>query len=492
VYAGSAEILDILGSQLMETGQLDVLIAQARDQIRLYIYPEHITGPKATVDLELTRHDHSPTHHSYKLEYVLWTGSYPLRKTIFTDDPEAADYFVVPHSLLGHLRHSPERYIADVIAPMFHRIRYESRYYNRSGGLDHLVVYATDNGPLCDCVDKSYYSLALGIDHQPLVKRMLSRMIKIGYYGQRGGASTQDCGWRDAVDIGLPMYNFFWQRERPPSWTEMLRTRTLVDVHFGGSIWGHSGRGACSHPLPSKWTPYQEQRLGPLQSGESIQFASCNPGVRTWLAEYLTQGTPCTQDGGGGSSSLPRRWARCRLVHKRVQGQPRESTRSGTRSALGNGTVNEALYNFCPAAFGCWSARLFDVIDRGGIPVVLADDIVQPFEELLGYGSFSLKLDVARLMGGDDASLVQLHRSADQVLRECVEGSQEAANCTRLAPVRMMQRSRAIAPYLSYSPFDNRSAFSLFLVELLCRKRKLQRGFPPEMWKQISCETALR
>ena len=69
---------------------------------------------------------------------------------------------------------------------MFHRIRYESRYYNRSGGLDHLVVYATDNGPLCDCVDKSYYSLALGIDHQPLVKRMLSRMIKIGYYGQRG------------------------------------------------------------------------------------------------------------------------------------------------------------------------------------------------------------------------------------------------------------------------------------------------------------------
>ena len=104
-----------------------------------------------------------------------------------------------------------------------------------------------------------------------------------------GGASTQDCGWRDAVDIGLPMYNFFWQRERPPSWTEMLRTRTLVDVHFGGSIWGHSGRGACSLPLPSKWTPYQEQRLGPLQSGESIQFASCNPGVRTWLAEYLTQ-----------------------------------------------------------------------------------------------------------------------------------------------------------------------------------------------------------
>ena len=54
--------------------------------------------------------------------------------------------------------------------------------------------------------------------------------------------------------------------------------------------------------------------------------------------------------------------------------------------------MGTAWFALCPAGWACWSARLYDALEHGTIPVLLADGMARPFDELLDWGRFSLAL----------------------------------------------------------------------------------------------------
>ena len=438
----------------MEPHGLDLAIAEALGKVKLYYYPFHVNGMALAGD-------HKRTHYSWKLEYMVWKQLLPPH--VFTNDPSKADFFVVPNALLGH-RTAEYWYVNGTIVPMLLSIYHDYPHFNKSGGLDHLFMYSGDKGPLCDC------SLAHSLSYvPPLARHMINAMIKLGYYGQRGNHSTNDCGWRDGVDIALPVLNTFHERPPPPSWQETLRTRTTADLHFAGSIctlpagsiWGPATPEACPPP-----TVHVPGRRAAIRTGNGATYA-CSAGIRYWLSTYM-------QSGACARSLDLRSWP-ARIA----------STSNRSRCSFQNGSIDTGLYSLCPAAHACWSVRMFDAIDRGIIPVVMADSIVQPFETFLGYDGFSVQVDTQRLMRGDLEALSKLHQSADDVLNACTDEPDSPA-CTRLKPVRMMQRARAVAPYFAYGG-SNRSAWGMMMVELLCRSNKMRRGIEPSMWKDTPC-----
>eukprot|EP01006_Ploeotia_vitrea_P041536 TRINITY_DN66546_c11_g2_i2.p1 TRINITY_DN66546_c11_g2~~TRINITY_DN66546_c11_g2_i2.p1 ORF type:complete len:484 (-),score=264.11 TRINITY_DN66546_c11_g2_i2:104-1507(-) len=55
--------------------------------------------------------------------------------------------------------------------------------------------------------------------------------------------------------------------------------------------------------------------------------------------------------------------------------------------------VRRSVFCLCPRGFAAWSQRLFDSVMLGCIPVIIADNIELPFEHVVDYRKFSVKID---------------------------------------------------------------------------------------------------
>ena len=409
--------------------------------VKLFVYPQRM-GLRH--NLNIARRYTKASHLSWKLECELFKL---LPAHVFTNNPDEADFYVVPNAIMGHFG-TYKTYVPNTLAPYLTHILHRYPFFNRSGGRDHLLVYGGDTGPMCDC------NLRWRLDAEPVARQMIDSMLRIGYYGQRGNASIDDCGWRDGQDIALPMFNDFHLRPPPMAWQESFRSTIVANIHFHGKIWGPRESVTCSNV---------EKQIG----------FRCNPGVRSWMKDYM-EGESCNLQSPA--------WPAQQLAQDAAEPVRR-------RCSFQNGSSTSGLYNLCPAALACWSVRLFDSLDRGHIPVVLADSVVQPFEELLDYESFAVTLDTAALMRGDLSGLDRLHHEAERVVKACTH-SIHAPSCTSLEPVQMMIRAREVAPFFSYTANSSRSAWGLFMLELLCRKRKRLRGIPPPQWINEPCTSS--
>jgi hypothetical protein len=63
-----------------------------------------------------------------------------------------------------------KEYIQRDLQPRLRQVRHQWPYFNRSRGLDHLVVYVGDNGPVGDCSGH--------LDSAPLARDMLMAMVR--------------------------------------------------------------------------------------------------------------------------------------------------------------------------------------------------------------------------------------------------------------------------------------------------------------------------
>jgi hypothetical protein len=54
--------------------------------------------------------------------------------------------------------------------------------------------------------------------------------------------------------------------------------------------------------------------------------------------------------------------------------------------------VGDSVFSLCPSGWSSWSPRLFDSIMTASIPVIFADGIQLPFEALVDYRSFAVKI----------------------------------------------------------------------------------------------------
>ncbi|CAF4888756.1 unnamed protein product [Rotaria socialis] len=56
-----------------------------------------------------------------------------------------------------------------------------------------------------------------------------------------------------------------------------------------------------------------------------------------------------------------------------------------------------SVFSICPETFRPWSYRIYEAIQLGVIPVILADNVVLPFERFISWQSFSVKINVSNL-----------------------------------------------------------------------------------------------
>jgi hypothetical protein len=59
--------------------------------------------------------------------------------------------------------------------------------------------------------------------------------------------------------------------------------------------------------------------------------------------------------------------------------------------------IQSSVFALSPEGFVPWSTRIYDAIQIGSIPTILADNIVLPFERFIDWASFSTKINVNKI-----------------------------------------------------------------------------------------------
>jgi hypothetical protein len=59
--------------------------------------------------------------------------------------------------------------------------------------------------------------------------------------------------------------------------------------------------------------------------------------------------------------------------------------------------IQSSIFSLCPEGFLPWSPRLYESIQLGAIPILLADNIVLPFERFIDWRSISVKINVSNI-----------------------------------------------------------------------------------------------
>lgn len=421
---------------------LPSLVDLAIAEVRLYMYrvPEHLAAGLNLASNNLTSknascHRQRSRHPWINLEHRLWEM---LPEQIWTDDPEQATFFVVPHAYLGHKCSGNEKaakaYVRDGLVPFLRYLYYVEPYYNRTRGRDHVLTWIFENGPLCDCTFRG------SIVHDPLAFGVLMSMIKVGYWAHE---NTDMFGWRRGVDIAMPQFGAVGPAPSPPPPWDQIVAKPKYSFGFAGSFWGD--KVGCpafdKHAAP-----------GTLAAGHAC---SCSPGVRVWLQKYL----------GGSCNTTELTTTRC---DQRLGGQ-----------------MGTFWYALCPAGWACWSSRLYHAIDRLVVPVIMANGAEQPFEAIFDWASFAVRLNTLRLLNGNTSQLDWLHHSARTADRHC-STCQTCHSCAKQQVVKQMRTLGQVRPWFLYNSSTPYSALGLFVLELHCRQYYRTHGAGDGVCQRVS------
>ena len=373
-------------------------------------------------------------HPWINLEWRIWNL---LPDAVWTDDPEQATLFVVPHAMLGHACQGnaalTKRYLVDGMAKFLHHIVHAMPYYNRSGGRDHVTVLLDENGPLCNCETRQILA-----PNNTFTFNVLMSMMKIGHWAHHNQSMF---GWQNHFDIAMPQFGAVPESFGPVPYLPPRRWEQVVEspkysFGFSGSYWGREV------PCPATIRDAPPESLG------SKHVCACSPGTRTWLQKYMKK--QCN------SSATARPTTRC-------EG---ESGRMGT-----------FWYALCPAAWACWSSRLYHAIDRLTVPVIMADGAIQPFEDVLDWSSFAVQLETTRLRSNNVSQLDWLHYdalNADAACSTCTT----CHGCTRQPLVKRVRMLERVRPWFLYNGTAPYNAIGLLLIELHCRQASRGRAGP--------------
>ena len=247
---------------------------EAARALRLYMYDtDSPTAKRITITTEQCkkRRSGSSSHDWFNLESQLWAG---LPPAVFTKDPEDADFFVVwdQEAELTRGGNLDSLYLRANLPSWLLYIRDSFPWYNRSGGRDHLIVYAVGNGPQREC------NIQKTLSQFPAADAMMRAMTKVGYYGMH--ASSNITEWRPGVDVAMPMFSRQLAASEPPhAWYSNLQRPN--HVFFSGSMWGnhrpclgHQTAFTCSPMIRQHWVKPYMQHSTPVQASASARSCS--------------------------------------------------------------------------------------------------------------------------------------------------------------------------------------------------------------------------
>lgn len=427
---------------------LPELVNMAVDNIRLFMYPiPPELVEKIDFDLNATPgrwpgSAQRKKHPWMDLEPVFWK-QFP--HYMWTSDPERANFFVIPHTVHAHrvARDTlpiAREHLSHGLVQLLHWIYFAQPYFNRTGGQNHVIAWVAETGMKCDCILRS------ALAREPLAWQMLGTLIRVGYWAHE---DFDTFGWRADVDIAVPQWGaagLSWPP--PPTWQTVVASRTKWALGFKGSYWGSA---------------YTCSAVGSL--GLDRVHCSCSPGVRTWLQGYMS--AMCANKS---TSSGLHRSAVAAAANGTGTGMAGRCSNDPDQNAMGS-----AWYALCPAAWACWSSRLYHAIDRLVIPVIMADGALQPFESIFDWRRFSIKMNVSKLtqwrMGDSNArtALDDLYEEALATAHHCAT-CPTCEQCASIGLVKRVRRLERVRRWLLYNSSTTESVVGLVALELYCRQ----------------------
>lgn len=254
-----------------------------------------------------------------------------LKSPIRTLDPEEADLFYVPTypTCIVYKNYANFKTYRYFIQRSIEVIRDSYPYFNRSGGADHIFPFVHDFGPCLSWDETS---------HNGVYFPEIANSIFITHVGD----TALSC-YSSGKDIVIPPYcsdSRIYLDGRGGSLTDPADRTTLV--HFRGTVeWVH---------------PFSIPSLG-IVAGPDANYSH---GVRQQLVKLYSEDPDFAIFSGESDSYIEE--------------------------------VKHSVFCLCPRGYAVWSRRLFDASMLGCIPVIIADGIELPFEEILDYSKFSVKI----------------------------------------------------------------------------------------------------
>ena len=419
----------------------------AIETIALHVYiPPHQIETK----LNLIRPARNEMAMEYDMIYFLRT----LEPKCLTDNPQIADFYLIPHALVGNavgcynsrtslalgtcnfsrVQQSPAFYVRNALHPFLRHIVYEWPFFNQSNGADHLIIFTNVNGPICEP------ELAMGgmIFDDEFMKSVIHRMIIIGNHGTYN--MFIPIGLNQGFKAGMDLARYSEYRQYCFDWGHDIAlpqmTTTGVSNQGSAEIQSCRMRSKCEGWVQLLRTrakaPYDTYFQG--SPTQKLNGLLCSPNIRRFVSSFCKARNRC-----------------------------------GTRRLSG-------IFALAPAGSACWSMRFFDAITNLAIPIILADPIVEPFEQFLDYSLFSIKLQAHHLTGMSGVPafehekhlLSKVGQESSEFRLECFRESPSV--CMRSTVARRITALASVQHWLT----TPKGVTKLFLLELSCRASRKQ------------------
>jgi len=139
--------------------------------------------------------------------------------------------------------------------------------------------------------------------------------------------------------------------------------------------------------------------------------------------------------------------------------------------------IHPILIFYLPQGHACWSLRFYDAIFAGSIPIIVADNVVEPFERFLRWREFAVKIQTAEIPPPRNTDQPWFFDTISQHVRAfhlLVSDADPAtpADLQRDYIVRKRKAGHQVQPWFTWDKSTLHSAFGLLILELWCRTDK--------------------
>jgi hypothetical protein len=140
-------------------------------------------------------------------------------------------------------------------------------------------------------------------------------------------------------------------------------------------------------------------------------------------------------------------------------------------------TIQSSVFSLCPEGFLPWSPRIYESIQIGAIPVILADNIVLPFERFINWRSLSAKINVSRIKKITD---IPSHiQNLEKYTKEKLKSALPYLNAFRWPYLIVTQKRPGKRIFQPQNDKNERAenVFYYLWLELRCRRLEQWYGF---------------
>lgn len=413
-------------------------------KIHVYIAPKKL---RSWLNLELR-----PARDELAMEYDLIHFLKSMYPMVLSDDPNAVDFFGVHHALIAnsvgcyhtktsfalatcnfsrsHTMTDGAQYWSNALRPFLKYIVHGMPFFNKSDGTDHFIIFTNVNGPICEpelIAGGAFFD-------DPFMKDTVHKMIIIGNHGTYNKYIPIGPNEADYARYSIyRQYCFDWGRD-----ISMPQIRPSFTNVKGASEVRECVRNAnCASWLELLANLATTRQLDIYFMGSHVQQLNglwCSPNIRRFVKSFCNRRNHC------GDQHL------------------------------------SGLFALAPAGNACWSMRFFDAVQNLAIPIILADPIVEPFEQFLDYTRFAVKIQASALVGSAGKDAYEAER---RILRRVVDASSEfRAACSPQNKWSNSCMDSAVAGKLAalasvrYWLTTQAGITKLFLLELACRSKR--------------------